>query len=455
LVPAATSLTPSSEKGGLLIGVGRDLELAVVGSEDEPEPSLVVQVVRQIREGLGLLRFVMFGVARRLRVLDADVVLVVAGRDVIAEGTGAAEERGARLEGVVAAHQQGDAAAGLLGAFLGLDVDDACCAQTVLGWQRPSDEVDLIDVAAVDRDAEAGDVLGHLHPVDPVLHVAVIVADVERPRRLGILVDPGQAQEDVVDRRRVAPPERIDEALIDRVDGRAHLGNEIDARVLELPGCDGDGGQRRRGRSTASGRLRHRVGLRDRAGRRRIRQCRCSGALDSGSLGEFGRVDRHCGQRKEQGGGGCHARIVKTNHVERPLIAASTLAGGARVLAVESFFANSEQRRAAAAWRKARDVYIRDLEQASEVKAQVGGQRRRRHFGLRRAAQMRVGQAKRTVVRPRRRLLLRAARLCVVAVLVLKLALLRQHNQHRQQQCPIQLANLHCLVAQEAFIGSC
>ena len=82
------------------------------------------------------------------------------------------------------ADQDADTATGGDIAFLGLDIDDAGGAQTVLCRQRASHEVDLLDKTGIDRLPESGNAFRQLHAIDAILHIAVVVAHMQRARGL-------------------------------------------------------------------------------------------------------------------------------------------------------------------------------------------------------------------------------------------------------------------------------
>ena len=71
---------------------------------------------------------------------------------------------------------------------------------------RPDTSVDEVaetmemkDISALVVDDEAGDAIGQQYPVDPVLNVGVIVADMKRAAGRRILRDPGGLQQHLLD----------------------------------------------------------------------------------------------------------------------------------------------------------------------------------------------------------------------------------------------------------------
>ena len=124
-----------------------------------------------------------------------DEILGVADRPAIFE---------ARREIGEAAAINADLAAAVEGAAFGGDVDDAGRVQAVLRGQRAVDHRDIADQAAVEHLAEAGNAVWQQHAVDPVLHVGVFVAQMQRAAGRRILRKSGRLQQNFFDRSVVA-----------------------------------------------------------------------------------------------------------------------------------------------------------------------------------------------------------------------------------------------------------
>ena len=92
-----------------------------------------------------------------------------------------------------------DVPALLKDAALGLDVDDAGRSQAILGGQCARDKLDRVrqaraQPAVLSKQAHA---FRQRHPVDAVLNVRVLVADVDRALGGGVLRDSGRLQQDL------------------------------------------------------------------------------------------------------------------------------------------------------------------------------------------------------------------------------------------------------------------
>ena len=76
--------------------------------------------------------------------------------------------------------------------------------QAIFGRKGAVDHGDIADETAVENLAEARDAIGKKDAVDPILNVGVLVANMERAGRRGILRKSGGLQQNLVERRIVA-----------------------------------------------------------------------------------------------------------------------------------------------------------------------------------------------------------------------------------------------------------
>ena len=117
---------------------------------------------------------------------------------------------------------------------LGLDVDNAGGAQAVLRRQRAGDQRHGIGEPRLQRLAEDIDPLRQLNPVEAVLQIGVIAADVDLPER--ILGNTGSLQQQLVQRLIVALRLGFDRLPAEIVDGGAEAGLDLLAGDIELLG---------------------------------------------------------------------------------------------------------------------------------------------------------------------------------------------------------------------------
>src|SRR5450830_1224684 len=206
-----------------LVRIVWNLEAAVVGAEHGAQAGIVIEEIRQAAERFVLARLVMQGAARRLRVFHADRVAQVAAGQVIVELAYAAKEFSTRLDVVVAADQDANAAAWGHATFLGFNVDDTGGAQAELGRQGARDEIRVGDQTRIDRLAETGNAFWQLYAIDAVLHVCMVIAHMQRTGTLGVLRYAWQAQQYFIERRVVALAQHIHHMAIDAVDSGTDL----------------------------------------------------------------------------------------------------------------------------------------------------------------------------------------------------------------------------------------
>ena len=163
-----------------LVATVRDLEVPDERAQDRADLARRVEQVFKVAEAVPLLgRVVDRVVWRRLR--DADVVLDVVAGEIVVEAPERAPVLRARLDPGVAAAVHADIPARPKSPALGLDVHDAGGAQAELGGQRAGDKLDRIGEAGAQAAAlaEQAHPIGQGDAVDAVLHVAVLVANVE------------------------------------------------------------------------------------------------------------------------------------------------------------------------------------------------------------------------------------------------------------------------------------
>src|SRR5947209_7379580 len=129
----------------------------------------------------------MNGIIVGRRVLDALLAREIAAGQKILPGTGGAAIFERRRQRRLTAAIDADAAAIVERAGARGDVDNAGGAQSILRRQRPVEQSEIADKACLDHLAETGDAGRQKDAIDAVLHVFVLVADVERAARDGIL----------------------------------------------------------------------------------------------------------------------------------------------------------------------------------------------------------------------------------------------------------------------------
>src|ERR1700691_6176720 len=188
---------------------------------------------------MALLRVVVDGVVIGRRRLDAAAVLQVIAGQVIIVARGRAAIFDARLHRVVAAAIDAGRAAGRETAALGLDIDHAGGAQPVLRRQGAGDQLDRAGEPCTEALAEEADAFRQQYAVDAVLHVGVLVADVELGVFGAVLVDAGRLQQHLAERGIGAAGQRLDrlaaeavargaDIALDRADGADALRDDDD-----------------------------------------------------------------------------------------------------------------------------------------------------------------------------------------------------------------------------------
>ena len=152
------------------------------------------------------------------------------GGTLAAEGAAIVE---ARFDGASAAAVEAHSAGIVERVGTGGDVDEADRAHAELCRQRAGDERHAADQVGIENAAEAGDAVGQHDAVDAELHIGVIVADMEKTARRGILRHAGRLQQHLFDRRVGALRQRLDGVVADRVGRGADGGVEVAAALVE------------------------------------------------------------------------------------------------------------------------------------------------------------------------------------------------------------------------------
>ncbi len=179
-----------------------DLEPVVRRPDNQAEPSVFVEVVREVSKAVGLFGLIVDRIRVGGRCFDAQVVLEQRAGDVIREVARHATQIAIDLLRVVAAAHDAEMAALVEGTAFAVDGHDARRAIAVLGRERAGNQADLVGEAHLQRLSEAADGFRDDDVVDPVLKVAVVAANVQRS--VGVLHDAGRLQEHLVQRRVVA-----------------------------------------------------------------------------------------------------------------------------------------------------------------------------------------------------------------------------------------------------------
>jgi len=118
------------------------------------------------------------------RVLDPDPVVQDFAGDVVIDLSDAAAELGTRLIPRLRAAIERDRAAWSQRPGLRLNIDDTSGPQTVLCRQRAGDQRHGIGKPRLQCLAEDIDALRELNPVDAVLQIGVVAANVDLPERV-------------------------------------------------------------------------------------------------------------------------------------------------------------------------------------------------------------------------------------------------------------------------------
>src|ERR1700675_4195889 len=106
--------------------------------------------------------------------------------------------------------------------------------QAVLRRQRASEQPYVADEGRLENLREAGYAVGQQNSVDPVLNVAVLVADVKIPLARRVLVDTRKLQRNVAKLRSVSLREILDVPLIELIGRGASLRqDDIVASLVE------------------------------------------------------------------------------------------------------------------------------------------------------------------------------------------------------------------------------
>src|SRR5262249_22590836 len=120
----------------------------------------------------------------------------------------------ARRYSLPAAAVKTDAAAPQRRSAFGGDVDDAGRMQAILRRQRAGDQPHAADEGALDNLRETGNAVGQQNAVDPILNVAVLIADVKIARTRRVLVYARKLQDQVAELNGVGLRDLLDIARV-------------------------------------------------------------------------------------------------------------------------------------------------------------------------------------------------------------------------------------------------
>ena len=168
------------------------------------------------------------------RVLDPDVVVEKFAGYVVIDLADRTAEFEARLDPRLLAAICGDRAAGRERAGLGLDIDDPGAPQPILRRQRAGNQRDGIGKPRLERLAEHVDPFRQLNPVQPILQIGVVAADMDLSKR--ILRDARCLQQQLVQGLVIALRLSFDRLPAKIVDGGAEPRLDLSARNVELLG---------------------------------------------------------------------------------------------------------------------------------------------------------------------------------------------------------------------------
>ena len=227
------------ELRGLAGAVGY-LETGDRAAAEQRNPAGLAEQQRRIAEAAPLPGAVVDRIAFGRRVGDAEVALEIACRNEQVEPAKGVAPGGAGLDRAVAATIDADIAARIESAAAGPELDHAGGAEAVLRGQCASDHRDRLGDAGVDESAEPGNALGHGDAVEPVLDIAVFVADVDFGVRVAVGRHPRHLQQNVVQVAVRAAGQGIERRAIERGDAGAERGLDRIARGVEFPGGDDD-----------------------------------------------------------------------------------------------------------------------------------------------------------------------------------------------------------------------
>ncbi len=155
---------------------------------------------------------------------------------VVVDLANASAPFGARLKRRLLSAIEGERTARVQGPGLGLDVDDAGCAQAKLRRQRAGDQRHGIGQPGLQRLTEDVDALGQDHSVQAKLQVGVIAADMELAER--ILSYARGLEQQPVKRLIVALRLRLDRLSAEIIDTGAEARLDILGGNIEFLGND-------------------------------------------------------------------------------------------------------------------------------------------------------------------------------------------------------------------------
>ena len=110
-----------------------------------------------------------------------------------------------------------------------------------MGGQRAGDDLHRLGDAGIDRSAEPGETVGNGDPVEPVLDVAVFVADVDIAVAVRILADPWRLEQHAFERAVGPAWLDVERLAVEAVGAGAERRIDRIAGIVEPPGGDDDG----------------------------------------------------------------------------------------------------------------------------------------------------------------------------------------------------------------------
>ena len=167
-------------------------------------------------------------------ILDAQRVVVVAAVKVVVEFSIRAAVFKARTNRVITAAIHFRRAAVLKRAALGLDVNDARRAETVLRRQRAGNELHGVNETRIKFEAETGNAFRQQHVVDAILQVRVFAANVQAIGGGVVLRHAGRAQDHLAERRVATLRGRVNLLFCLRVSRRAEIRHNLAAGFVKL-----------------------------------------------------------------------------------------------------------------------------------------------------------------------------------------------------------------------------
>ncbi len=201
--------------------------------------AVAVQDVLNIGEPVILLRTVVQRIAAAVRRFNSRASWCCSRRDEVVERSRRSAIVDARLNFIVAAAIDRNVTARLHHAGLRRDVDDAGGAQSILGGQCTSDELQRADQTRIERLSEDRNAFRNDDAVEAVLQAVVLAAHMQLSER--ILRHARRLKHDLIEQIVVAARLGVDRFGTDRVGRRAELRLDSQTCGIELGGRDCDG----------------------------------------------------------------------------------------------------------------------------------------------------------------------------------------------------------------------